>query len=335
MRKPSKALALAAGAWTMVLVMLTLSAGGRLEAERSLTRRARIGGGSPELPVLGTGQRPVRTLPGPARVGVQAGHWLIEELPEELARLRSSTGARAGAYREVDANLRIARRVVEQLRKAGVDAELLPATVPPGYRADAFVSIHADGASRPNVRGWKAATPWRASDASRDLLEALSFTYSRFTGLPEDRYGTTYNMRGYYAFSPRRSRYAIHPSTPAVIIETGFVTVPEDRAVLFGEPESAALGISSGILRFLARRDRFDQAALQIRTYPALRVLTPNAPLSFHPEEGERLAGRLPVGTMVRPVHRRDGWVEVVVWGSYRSFGWIRESDLESTGGSS
>ena len=32
-------------------------------------------------------------------------------------------------------------------------------TSPPGYRADAFVSIHADGAYRPGVRGWKMSTP--------------------------------------------------------------------------------------------------------------------------------------------------------------------------------
>jgi N-acetylmuramoyl-L-alanine amidase len=276
-----------------------------------------------------------RNLAGPLRVGVQAGHWRIDELPGELSRLRSSTGARWGSYREVDANLEIARRVVAHLRKAGVEAELLPATVPPGYRADAFVAVHADGAARSSVRGWKASTPWRASDASRQLLDALASTYSRFTGLPEDRYGTTYNMRGYYAFSPHRFRHAIHPSTPAVIIETGFVTVAEDRAVVFGQPESVALGISTGILRFLARRDRFDLESLDIRTYPTARVVSPEAVLSYHPEEGEKVAGRLPSGTLVRPVHRENGWVEVVVWGNYRRFGWLRERDLDLSGGPS
>ena len=98
----------------------------------------------------------------PWRVGIQAGHWKIEELPQELRRLCSSTGARQGGYREVAANLDIARRVVEYLLAAGIQVDLLPATVPPGYRADAFVSIHADGAYRPGVRGWKMSTPWRS-----------------------------------------------------------------------------------------------------------------------------------------------------------------------------
>jgi N-acetylmuramoyl-L-alanine amidase len=132
----------------------------------------------------------------PWRVAVQVGHWKIEELPVELSRLRLSTGARYGRFREVDANLDIARRVAHYLTAAGIEVDLLPATVPPGYRADAFVSIHADGAYRPQVRGWKISTPWRSSEASRMLRDALRRTYPQFTGLPEDRYGTTYGMRG-------------------------------------------------------------------------------------------------------------------------------------------
>jgi hypothetical protein len=172
----------------------------------------------------------------PWHVGIQAGHWKIDELPDELRRLRSSTGARYGRYLEVDANLEIARRVADYLMEAGIQVDLLPATVPPGYRADAFVSIHADGAYRPGARGWKMSTPWRSSEASRMLLDAMIRTYPRFTGLPEDRYGTTYNMRGYYAFSPQRFRHAVDTSTPAIIIETGFVTVAADREILFGAP---------------------------------------------------------------------------------------------------
>ena len=333
MRKPPAGALMVVTAWVLVVPVLLLSVGQRLVAEYRLpaqARRSPVAAGA--LQSSGQIVRDTRYLAGPVKVGVQAGHWRIDELPEELARLRSSTGARAGQYREVDANLDIATRVVAQLRRAGVNAELLPATVPPGYQADAFVSIHADGAARWGVRGWKAATPWRASEASRSLLEALSSTYGSFTGLPEDRYGTTYNMRGYYAFSSHRVRHAIDPTTPAVIIETGFVTVPEDREILFGEAETVALGISAGLMRFLARRDRFDRAALEVRAYAPLRVITPDALLSFHPREGERPVGRLAAGTLVRPFHRHDGWVEVMVWGSYRRFGWIREEDLEPHG---
>jgi hypothetical protein len=271
----------------------------------------------------------------PWRVGIQAGHWKIEELPEELRRLRSSTGARYGSYREVDANLDIARRVVEYLLAAGIQADLLPATVPPGYQADAFVSIHADGAYRSGVRGWKMSTPWRSSAASRMLLDAMERTYPLFTGLPEDRYGTTYNMRGYYAFSPHRFRHAIDGTTPAIIIETGFVTVAEDREVLFGAPDTVAQGIAAGIVCYLGRHDPLDPAAVAVRSYPVMRVAGEQAELTFHPEENAKVAGRLEGGTLVRPVHQENGWVEVIVWGNYRRFGWMRESDLEVLGGSS
>ena len=271
----------------------------------------------------------------PWRVGIQAGHWKIEELPDELSRLRSSTGARYGSFREVDANLDIARRVVRYLESAGVQADLLPATVPPGYRADAFVSIHADGAYRSGVRGWKMSTAWRSSEASRMLLDSLARTYPLFTDLPEDRYGTTYNMRGYYAFSPHRFRHAISLSTPAVIIETGFVTVAQDREVLFGTPDIAAQGIAAGIVRYLSLYDPLDRTAVAIRRYPVMRVVAEQADMTFHPEDEAKIAGRLDGGTLVRPVHRENGWVEVIVWGNYRRFGWIRERDLEVFGGSS
>lgn len=271
----------------------------------------------------------------PWRVGIQAGHWKIEELPEELRRLRSSTGARSGVYKEVDANLEIARRVAEYLRSAGVQVDLLPATVPPGYQADAFISIHADGAPRPGVRGWKMSTPWRSSEASRKLLDAVAYSYPLFTGLPEDRYGTTYNMRGYYAFSPHRFRHTITSTTPAIIIETGFVTVAQDRDVLFGAPDTVARGIIAGVMRYLSRHDPLDPSLVVVRTYPVMRVTGEQTELSFHPEEGAKVAGRLAGGTLVRPVHRENGWVEVIVWGNYRRFGWVRETDLEILGGSS
>jgi N-acetylmuramoyl-L-alanine amidase len=271
----------------------------------------------------------IRRAPGPWRVGIQAGHWRVEELPEEQYRLRDSTGARWGPYREADLNLEVARRVAELLAASGARVDLLPARVPPGYTADAFVAIHADGADRPGARGWKAATPWRASEAARRLREALAGTYPRFTGLPEDRFGTTSYMRGYYAFSPHRYEHAIDPRTPAVIFELGFITVREDREALFGDPQAAALGIAAGILRFLSGHDPYDRSRMAVTLYPVMRVAASGAQLLSHPgEDGRRLA-ELPEGTLVRPLHREDGWFEVMAWGSWRRFGWLSEAVLE------
>jgi len=267
--------------------------------------------------------------PGPWRVGIQAGHWRVEELPDEQHRLRDSTGARYGEFREAELNLEVARRVAGLLRASGAQVDLLPARVPAGYRADAFVSIHADGAARPGARGWKAATPWRASAAARRLREALAGTYPRFTGLPEDRFGTTFYMRGYYAFSPHRYQHAIDPRTPAVILEMGFITVREDREVLLGNPEATALGIAAGIMRFLSGHDPFDRVQMAVTLYPVMRVGVRGAELLSHPREDALHLAELPEGTLVRPLHRENGWFEVMAWGSYRRFGWLSEAALE------
>src|SRR5439155_12820374 len=88
-------------------------------------------------PILPAG--PIR-----ARVGIQAGHWRSEELPDELASLREQGGARVGGASEVEITLAIAQRVAALLSARGVTVDILPATVPPGYRADAFVALHCD-----------------------------------------------------------------------------------------------------------------------------------------------------------------------------------------------
>jgi N-acetylmuramoyl-L-alanine amidase len=274
---------------------------------------------------------PVETNRGlltPWRVGIQAGHWRIDELPAEQARLRGDTGAQWGALTEAEVNLAIARRVVIQLETAGIDVDLLPAAVPPDYDADAFIAIHADdGGSRES--GWKVASPWRSSAASRRLRDSVASAYALTTGLPEDRYGVSYNMRGYYAFSWTRFSHAIAPPTPAAIIETGFLTSPADRRVIVEDPDRAARGISMGVMMFLARRASMRPGSLVPVRYAPLTVATEQAALRSFPVDGERVTARLRAGTWVRPVNEENGWVELVVWGHFRVFGWMRKSDLQ------
>jgi N-acetylmuramoyl-L-alanine amidase len=318
--------AIAAGALAAATGLLGAAAVGRSALRvGGLPRRAAAFPSVPAWPAI-------MRAPGPWRVGIQAGHWRVEELPEEQHRLRDSTGARYGRFREADLNLEVARRVADLLRASGARVDLLPARVPAGYRADAFVAVHADGADRPGARGWKAATPWRASEAARRLREALAGTYPRFTGLPEDRFGTTSYMRGYYAFSPHRYEHAIDPRTPAVILEMGFITVREDREALFGDPQAAALGIAAGILRFLSGHDPYDRARTAVTLYPVMRVAASGAQLLSHPGQDALHLAELPEGTLVRPLHREDGWFEVMAWGGWRRFGWLAEAALEPLG---
>jgi hypothetical protein len=113
------------------------------------------------------------------------------------------------------------------------------------------------------------------------------------------------------------------------------VTVAKDREILFGAPDTAAQGIAAGIVCYLSRHDPLDHEAVAVRRYPMMRVAGEKAELTFHPEEDAKVAGRLEGGTLVRPMYRENGWIEVIVWGNYRRFGWVREEDLEVLGGSS
>jgi hypothetical protein len=196
---------------------------------------------------------PLWNPPGPKRVGLQAGHWLTEEHPEELSRLQHGTSG--GGKQEWEVNLDIARRAARFLEAAGIEVDILPATVPPRYRAHAFVSVHADGDSSGQARGFKITRPAFSSvpEADDQLVAALYAAYEAATGLPRDDGNITARMRYYYAFNSRRYCHAVAPGVPQAIIETGFLTNVSDRRLLLGNPDAAARGIANGILAFLNR----------------------------------------------------------------------------------
>jgi len=276
---------------------------------------------------------PTPRPPGtPPRIGLQAGHLRSDELPEELARLRTSTGARWGNVTEAELNLAIANRVKPLLEAQGVMVDILPATVPPGYDADAFIAIHADGSSGPTARGWKLATPWRASAASRALMDAVAAAYGPATGLPQDSGGVTFNMKGYYAFSYRRYQHAIARTTPAIIIEMGFMTSAADRAVLFGQPERVARGIADGVLAYLRQRDPHDGAALLPPDYPVMRAVAAGAAVRAAPRDDARVLLRAGEGARIVPFDKLDGYYQAFVRaGDARVVGWVREDELIAT----
>jgi hypothetical protein len=211
--------------------------------------------------------------PGPLRVGLQIGHLDNDQVPEELSGLtRNGAGAVAAGYNERDTVAVIAELAAERLRAAGVEVDVLPATVPPGYEADAFVSVHADGNNNTSIRGFKIAGPRRDySGRSAALVAALYDAYDESTGLPQDP-SISRRMTAYYAFNWPRYEHAVHPFTPAAIVETGFLTNPIDRAFLLNQAERAATGIAEGVLAFLAA-DVPPQA-------PPLSLTAPTFPLT-------------------------------------------------------
>lgn len=201
-----------------------------------------------------------RALLGPPRVGVQVGHLDAAAHPDELARLRVSTGGLANGVAEVDVNRAVADALARRLRRTGVRVDVLPATLPPDYRADLLLSVHADASPDPARRGYKSAhfDPPRNRREPR-LKQLIDDAYLTSAPLPDDDRNVSGNMLHYYAFNPR-FRHAAHPGTPAVLVELGYISNRADLAFLH-DPERPAAALAEGVLAFLRERDRLPPAA--------------------------------------------------------------------------
>jgi len=191
---------------------------------------------------------------GPVRVGIQVGHWKLENLPDELKRLKDSTGSSGGGKSEWQVNYEIAIRLKAILEKKGIKVDLLSTEIPKDYVADAFISIHADGNENSNVSGFKVAGPRRdLTGNSSQLADEIETSYKEATGLELDP-NISRNMTGYYAFAWWRFDHAVHPMTTSVIVETGFLSNPSDRKIIVNDPQLSAEGIAEGVLVYLSNK---------------------------------------------------------------------------------
>lgn len=263
------------------------------------------------------------------RVGLQVGHWRSNELPDELASLRNSTGAAAGGYREAEINLDIANRAAAYLRAEGVTVDVLPATVPPSYLADAFVAIHADGSANSGVSGWKAAGHWREWEAATVLVDALKAEYGPASGLSWDGGRISSGMRGYYAMSSGRFRHAISTYTPGVILELGYLTNPGDRRLMTQQADRLARGVADGILRFLRSTPEGGWPAPP--PLPDLRatVTTDQANLRSGPGTNYPVVRKVNRGRILMISEQRGDWLKVFSYRNSQRERWIRR-DLVS-----
>lgn len=234
---------------------------------------------------------PKPTTPsGPRRIGLQAGHWLTELVPEELQRLEHATGASGGGVPEWRLNLDIANRAAAILRRHGYQVDVLPTAIPSGYLADVFISLHADGDANGIARGYKAAHGSRRGPYEDQLVRVIMEEYGRATGLPVDPM-VSRNMLGYYAFSWSRFSSTAAPHTPAAILEMGFLTSAADRALLLAQPDVVATGVVNGVLRFLNEVPAGAAFANDLlvpprRPFPPFGGLAPPAPASPEPRPG-------------------------------------------------
>ena len=190
------------------------------------------------------------------RVGIQAGHWLSAEMPDELARLRTSTGTSGGGVPEwqdstwtsPDAWRRFSRPRAwrptcchPRFRQAMRPMPSSPCT------PTATSPARCPASSSPAVAGPNDPA------ADKALIESITRAYGDVTGLGIDSH-ISRNMTGYYAFSNRRLVHAVGAATPAVILEMGFMTNRSDLRFMLGSPDTVAQGIAEGITAFLQAR---------------------------------------------------------------------------------
>jgi N-acetylmuramoyl-L-alanine amidase len=195
--------------------------------------------------------RPTRTpgatqtaeaLPSPnplfrhVKVGIVAGHW------------QSDAGAVCpDGLKEVEINRDVASRVVTLLQEKGYTAELLAefSEKLEGYKADVFVSIHADSCGVPEASGFKVARVAGSVIPEEEdrLVGCLVQEYGQATGLRFHKSSITFDMTGYHAFKE------IAPRTPGAIIELGFMEA--DRELLTQHSAELAQAVVQGIVCFL------------------------------------------------------------------------------------
>ncbi len=204
--------------------------------------------------------RPVARLAnamrGPARVGLQVGHLEAAGQPDELAELRYSTGAHWDGVDEVEVNLAIVTALADRLRERGLVVDVLPATVPPRYRADLLLSVHVDANPNEERSGYKSSHFVPPRNPHELLLKLhLDRAVLGGTGLADDDRNVTGNMMQYYGFNHWRYRHAAHPRTPAVLVELGYLSNARDRELL-ASPDALAAALEAGVVGYLRELGR-------------------------------------------------------------------------------
>ncbi|MBQ8577529.1 MAG: N-acetylmuramoyl-L-alanine amidase [Clostridia bacterium] len=106
------------------------------------------------------------------------------------------------------------------------------------WGADYFISLHTNAAADPTATGSEAFVYSRSSPAF-PLAEDILLWMRYMTGL---------RTRGVFV---RPGLYVLrNTAMPAVLVEMGFITNPDEAALMSGDPELFAEGIYRGILQY-------------------------------------------------------------------------------------
>ncbi|HSI21154.1 MAG TPA: N-acetylmuramoyl-L-alanine amidase [Verrucomicrobiae bacterium] len=191
------------------------------------------------------------------RVGIQAGHWKYREVPSELDKLRrNGGGASVAGVDEWEINLAVAEKAAAILARQDIMVDILPTAVDPGYEADAFVAIHADGNDDTSVSGYKVeASSFDKSGLAEILSDTIEETYGTAITMRHDP-STSLDMTEYYAFNYVKYEHSIAPTTPGALVEVGFLTHDGDRSILVNKTDRVAKAVADGILAFLREQGK-------------------------------------------------------------------------------
>ena len=149
---------------------------------------------------------------------------------------------------EVDINFAVTQRVVAKLKADNFAVDLLDENDPrlDNYQGTALISIHANTCYDFGelVSGYIVAKAEARPDVGNDTLlrECVAINFGTLVPL-ERSFVLTVDMTNYHVFR------TIHPLTPAVILEMGYMLA--DREVLENEPDLLAQAITNGIYCYL------------------------------------------------------------------------------------
>jgi|GEM_PF-811856 len=208
----------------------------------------------PELPTAAPTPKPTPSVPDAAIV---AGHW-AKEGSDGVAAVQDSGAVCPDGLREVDITKSVADKTVALLRRQGYRVDLLQEFDPvykdvnPDYAPRVFLSIHADsclvGPDYAYATGYKIAHAEPSDNPEQDdrLVTCLTRSYDKVASKYDKPFNAntiTRNMTEYHAFRK------IEPTTPAAIIELGFLG--QDREFLVNHQDEMAQGLARGLDDFL------------------------------------------------------------------------------------
>lgn len=224
---------------------------------------------------VGTPRRAAATrtpLPTPVwynRVGILAGHTGIAERGPNKGNDDPGAVCEDGFF-EKSVTAPVADLIVAAMRSRGYEVDLLEEFDMDlfDYKAAAFISLHADSCVDYGYGGFKSTYPFgrtiiREQDERFD--ECVQANYGALTGMEFRADNITPAMQYYHAFNE------IAPSTPAVILELGFLSF--DRNLLQNRQDLLAQAVVNGLICFLEPKAP--------PTATVIPTITPTAPMTI------------------------------------------------------